>query len=763
MTASPPPCDEIAPRLHDPFGFQSRCTIGVARSVATLSSSTMVAEHKPKIRFKPHFEVWETGPHEVTVRSNFNTLDILQGPLITELAPLLDGRWSRPDVVDRLGDGTNPLQADYTMSRLLDAGFLEEEPYSATPVDGLRQLGDQITGGKGIAPPSVALNIATTASILDSEITARCAELGLRIAEGGDVCLIVADDLLDDEIEALIEASLSRGAAVLVAVIAPGSLWVGPVFQRGHGTCWRCTRARVQAARPTLPGNARLVIPARTTAPPFVSAAIDAITAAAATLGARGPHPDLESTILTVNLANLEVERHVVVPRPPCRVCSRKVLPPDTPVQPDPPAPVGYRAARPEDLLRSLRYHLSSVAGIVGNLAPHRSDFAGGVNIRVATVRDARDRSAGQRGLTSRCAGTGRTAAAARLSAVCEALERYSGLDHGNEKYIQASYAELGGDAIHPASCLLFSDLQYEDRQRLNRAEADSNYIPHPFDENRTILWTPLRSFRNGAERFLPAAMCYYDGLSTRDHDFCRADSNGCAAGSTFDEAILHGVFELVERDAAAIWWYNRLQRPGIDLSSIEDPEFRPVPDLCRKLGLECWALDVTTDLGIPAYAALCGRPNQGHSGGAIGFGAHIDPKIALRRALSEMSQLLANRLPNGSSALFFTRPPDGVFLKPAPSASAIRPDSLPGPPASDLDGALDHCVKAVTDAGLDLLVLDQTRPGVGLHVARVVAPGLRPFWARFAPGRLYDVPVEMGWLRSPYDEAHLNPSHLTV
>lgn len=723
----------------------------------------MVAEHKPKIRFKPHFEVWETDPHEATVRSDFNTLDTLQGPLITELTPLLDGRWSRPDIADRLGDGTNPLQADYTMSRLLDAGFLEEEPYSAEPVDELRQLRDQITDDKGIGPPNIALNIATTPSILASEITARCAKIGLRIAEGGDVCLIIADDLLDDDIEPLIESSLSRGAAVLVAVIAPGSLWIGPVFRRGHGTCWQCTRARVQAARPTLPDNARLVIPARTTAPPFVSAAIDAITSIAATLTGRGPHPDLESSILTVSLASFGVARHVVVPRPSCHVCSRKGLPRDTPVQPDSPAPAGYRAARPEDLWRSLRHHLSSVAGIVGNLAPHRSDFAGGVNIQVATVRDARDRSAVQRGLTSRCAGTGRTVASARLSAVCEALERYSGLDHGNETHIQASYTELGGDAIHPASCLLFSDLQYEDRERLNRAEADSNYIPHPFDENRTILWTPLRSLRDGTERFLPAAMCYYDSLSMRDHDFCRADSNGCAAGSTLDEAILHGVFELVERDAAAIWWYNRLQRPGVDLSNIEDPELRPVPDLCRKIGLECWALDVTTDLGIPAYAALCGRPNQGHSGGAIGFGAHLDPRIALRRALSEMSQLLANRLPNGSSALFFTHPPEEAFLKPAPSTSAIRPDSLPCPASSDLDGALSHCVEAVTATGLDLLALDQTRPGIGLHVARVVAPGLRPFWARFAPGRLYDVPVEMGWLHRPHDEAQLNPSHLTV
>jgi ribosomal protein S12 methylthiotransferase accessory factor len=61
-------------------------------------------------------------------------------------------------------------------------------------------------------------------------------------------------------------------------------------------------------------------------------------------------------------------------------------------------------------------------------------------------------------------------------------------------------------------------------------------------------------------------------------------------------------------------------------------------------------------------------------------------------------------------------------------------------------------------DKGLEVLVLDQTRPDIGLAVARVVVPGLRHFWARFAPGRLYDVPVELGWVARPLTEDELNP-----
>ena len=59
---------------------------------------------------------------------------------------------------------------------------------------------------------------------------------------------------------------------------------------------------------------------------------------------------------------------------------------------------------------------------------------------------------------------------------------------------------------------------------------------------------------------------------------------------------------------------------------------------------------------------------------------------------------------------------------------------------------------------GLDFLVLDQTRPDIGVPVVRVIVPGLRHFYRRFAPGRLYDVPVKLGWRDRPLRESELNP-----
>jgi ribosomal protein S12 methylthiotransferase accessory factor len=58
----------------------------------------------------------------------------------------------------------------------------------------------------------------------------------------------------------------------------------------------------------------------------------------------------------------------------------------------------------------------------------------------------------------------------------------------------------------------------------------------------------------------------------------------------------------------------------------------------------------------------------------------------------------------------------------------------------------------------MEMIVLDQTREEIGLPVAKVIVPGLRHFWARYAPGRLYDVPVRLGWLPRATPEDDLNP-----
>ena len=99
--------------------------------------------------------------------------------------------------------------------------------------------------------------------------------------------------------------------------------------------------------------------------------------------------------------------------------------------------------------------------------------------------------------------------------------------------------------------------------------------------------------------KYLPTGLLYffYGGFHT--------DSNGCAAGNTREEAIVQGFLELVERDAYAIWWYNRLQRAEVDLKQFSDSYIQDLQTQFSDAGRRLWVLDVTSDLGIPTYVAV--------------------------------------------------------------------------------------------------------------------------------------------------------------
>ena len=78
--------------------------------------------------------------------------------------------------------------------------------------------------------------------------------------------------------------------------------------------------------------------------------------------------------------------------------------------------------------------------------------------------------------------------------------------------------------------------------------------------------------------------------------------------------------------------------------------------------------------------------------------------------------------------------------------------------PRADVRDDVAALSRTLAAHGMEMLVLDQTRPDIGLPVVKVIVPGLRPFWARFAPGRLFDVPVRLGRLAAPTPYEQLNP-----
>jgi ribosomal protein S12 methylthiotransferase accessory factor len=226
-----------------------------------------------------------------------------------------------------------------------------------------------------------------------------------------------------------------------------------------------------------------------------------------------------------------------------------------------------------------------------------------------------------------------------------------------------------------------------------------------------------------------------------------------------------------VERDQVAIWWFNRIPRPEVDLDSFGDPYLDELRRYLSSVSRELWVLDVTADLGIPVVVALSRLAGGG--GVMFGFGSHLDARIALLRAVTELNQKLAFALGPGRGAFAAhgnERSPSALSRWEV--ALDENPHLLPAGPArgaadfptlwtDDIAADVELCRRAVEAHGMEVLVLDQTRADVGLPVVRVVVPGMRHFWPRFAPGRLYDVPVQLGWLSEPLTEERLNPTVL--
>jgi ribosomal protein S12 methylthiotransferase accessory factor len=241
-------------------------------------------------------------------------------------------------------------------------------------------------------------------------------------------------------------------------------------------------------------------------------------------------------------------------------------------------------------------------------------------------------------------------------------------------------------------------------------------------------------------------------------------DSNGCAAGNTLEEAIVQGFLELVERDAYAIWWYNRSQRAQLDLGQFDDSYVHDLQTQLAEAGRRLWVLDVTSDLGIPTFVAILHWMNNGQENIEFGSGAHFDRRIALLRTLTELNQFLSIGLMGGGkgdkSSLDGITPlrlQDHPFLTPSGD-----PKVQPGPASKfgrlDTREQVTACVDIAKREGLDFLVLNQTRPDIEVPVVRVIVPGLRHFYRRFAPGRLYDVPIKLGLRDRPLSENELNP-----
>ena len=544
--------------------------------------------------------------------------------------------------------------------------------------------------------------------------------------------------------------------------------------------------------------------------------------------------PSLHNRVVTIHANTLRTRDHTLVRRPQCAACGKTHThaPPlsmdfSDDVAVDLAADLsafwrtalshrgdkrfirdgGHRSQHPAETWRRLAHHISPITGIVSILEdPSRS--MGGTGPAHGSGNGVGDGAhADQRGevyderppgiavyatdhnfvhmnedlyffretLRARSGGKGKTPVQAKTSALCETIERYSGVFQGDEPRRMASMVDLGEAAVHPNDCMLFSEKQYRERAKWAARQSRYNAVPAPFNVEQKVEWTPVWSLSSSRVRYLPTEYCYYGyrpPVAAEQSGFARADSNGCAAGSTRAEAVLQGVFELVERDAVAIWWYNRLRCPAVDIMSFRDPDIGRIADYHGSLGRKLYVLDITSDIAMPTFAALSGAEGNEQENIIFGFGCHFSPDVALMRALTELSQSLPY-VRHGTAHLeqagyqhdrealdwwHHAKFAEEQYLCPDTEQAPRTRAEFNDMSSSDIGTDIERCRTLLEQRGLEMLLLDQTRPDTDLCVVKVFVPGLRHFWARFAPGRLYDVPVTAKQIHSPVAEFDLNP-----
>lgn len=746
-------------------------------------------------RFKQCFR-YEAIPPEGVVLLYEGGHFLLPGNVYLQLAPLLDGGQHTVEEIFAHLEDQVPAAEVFQALMLLRNKRLIVDALPLLPPEQAAFWGMMDVDSEHAVRrlEEITVSVVSFGEIDTVPFKTMLASFGVRVGDNGARWVVLSDDYLHPELDGFNRDALVQNRPWLLSKPVGVELWIGPLFLPGKTGCWSCLAHRLQGSRKVVNYlqeksgvSSQRSIPFAVLPSTFHTALSIAATETAKWIVC-GRNENLEGRILTFDTLSLTTQSHRLVQRPQCPHCG------------DPQAVATQQAAplalqnrrkvftndgRPhgltsEEIVKKLEHHISPLTGIVHTLRPTSTwtgensltpSYVTGHNFVYVSKDDTLDLDFLCASLQGGSSGKGKHAMQAKASALCESIERYSGMFQGDEARLRAKYKDLGTVAIHPNSCMLFSERQFRNREQWNASGLLPAWVPEPFDVNAEIEWSPVWSLACDQLRYVPTAYCYYGYSRKYNAWFARADSNGCAAGQSKEEAILQGFLELVERDGVALWWYNRLKKPAVDLASFSEPYFQELQAYYQVLHRDLWVLDVTSDLNIPTFVAVSRRNDQKIEDIIFGFGAYLDPQIAILRALTELNLQLpplhSGMSENEDGSLSIdSRVLSWWKTATLESHPHLVPDAAlpprvwknyPQPSSDDFSIGVMTWVRHAEKKGLETLVLDQTRPDTGLAVVKVLVPGLRHFWPRFGPGRLYDVPVQMGWLTEPLTEDQMN------
>ena len=270
------------------------------------------------------------------------------------------------------------------------------------------------------------------------------------------------------------------------------------------------------------------------------------------------------------------------------------------------------------------------------------------------------------------------------------------------------------------------------------------------FSSRLPILWIEGRELREDAARWVPFELVHTDyRLPLPAGSGCFGmTSNGLASGNHWLEAVIHGLCEVIERDATALWAAGggpARRATRVDPATVVDAGCRALLDRFAAAGVLVAIWHTTTDIGVPCFVCEIVE-DDAHAlrglGPSAGMGCHLSAGIALARALTEAAQGRLTRIASSRDDL--SREDYPVLANPdllqqfreefRTPLTPVDFREIRGYEATSCEDDLAFLLNALAQAGLEeALAVDLTQPGLGIPVARVIVPGLEA--AHEAPG----------------------------
>ena len=333
-------------------------------------------------------------------------------------------------------------------------------------------------------------------------------------------------------------------------------------------------------------------------------------------------------------------------------------------------------------------------------------------------------RPTAEEGAVSIYGGKGISKDHAKASAMMEGFERYSAERKDYDETVTATLSEIEelGEYINPKSLNLPKEFEKKDISDLN------------------LEWSKSQDIITGEEYYIPTNAIFHPYTHDNNiNSLFKSNTNGLASGNILEEAILHGMFEVIERDAWSIFELTHKNYAQIDLDSIESEIINDFIEKFESEGIKIKLMDFTADIKIPTIAASADDTVTKDAGLlTLGMGTHLDPEVAILRALTEVAQSRATQI-NGAREdtvrADFSREAGYERMKRInkyyfkQEEDQIKLSDIENKSTSSITKDIEIVKNELISNNIEkILYVDLTRPELDVSVVRVVIPEMEVY-----------------------------------